>query len=356
MRGWFKRLGCLGALVLSVTSCTPTTKGYVRADDLAREFGLTVESNPLVGQVALRGQRPGGIVEVVVSPGLQAALVNSELRRLRRPTRYLDAEVLVAEELREAIRTALLISPRRRLGRLVRKVVVDPGHGGKDPGAIGAGGLTEKEVNLDVARRLARLLRERGVEVVLTRTSDVFIPLEERSHIANREQPDLFISIHADASPRASAAGVTTYLVREVFKQSGRGTVTPADRARLAAEEAPLNPTHVGVEPAPGDPQLALWQVMLTEYRRESRLLAEAVQRRLPRQTGQPDRGVREATYSVLKWTYTPAVLIEVGFLSNPTWEARLAKPDYREETARAIAEAVFDFDRQLALSLPAGG
>ena len=298
-------------------------------------------------------------MEVVVSPGLQAALVNSQRRRLPRPTRYLDAEVLVAEELREVIRAALLASPRRRPGRLVRKVVLDPGHGGKDPGATGPSGLTEKEVNLDVARRLARLLREHGVEVVLTRTSDVFIPLEERSHLANREQPDLFISIHADASPRASAAGATTYLVKEAFTHAGRGPVTPADRAALATEEASLNQAHVGVEPGRGDPQLALWQVMLAEYRRESRLLAEAIQRRLPSQTGQPDRGVREAAYAVLKWTYAPAVLVEVGFLSNPVWEARLAEPDYREETARAIADAVFDFDRHPALSAgrpPDGG
>jgi len=352
------RLGCLVAVVFTAASCAPSTEGYVRAVDLAGEFGLRVETDPLVGQVTLRGEQPGGVVEVVVSPGLQAALVNGHLRRLPRSTRYRDADVLVAEELREAVRTALLVSPRTLPGGLVRKVVLDPGHGGKDPGAIGPNGLTEKEVNLDVARRLARLLRERGIEVVLTRTSDVFIPLAERSHVANREQPDLFISIHADASPRASAAGATTYLVKETFTQSGRGTVTPADRAALAAQETSLNPGHVGAEPARGDSQLALWQVMLAEYRRESRLLAEAVQNRLPGQTGQPDRGVREAAYAVLKWTYAPAVLVEVGFLSNPVWEARLAEPEYREETARAIADAVFDFDRHPALSAgrpPAG-
>jgi len=233
----------------------------------------------------------------------------------------------------------------------VRKVVLDPGHGGKDPGAIGPTGVREKDVNLDVARRLARQLRERGIDVVLTRTSDVFLPLAQRSDIANGEHPDLFISIHADAAPRASASGATTYLVKEAFQQSGRGTVTPADRAVLAAKQGALNLSHVGVQPRTGAPELALWQVMLAEYRRESRLLAETIQRGLCRQTGQPDRGVREAAYSVLKWTYVPAVLIEVGFLSNPTWEARLAEPHYREETARAIAQAILEFDRQLALS-----
>lgn len=347
---WLKALGCLAVLVL--TSCAPPpTKGYVRAAEVAREFGLEVERDPLVGRVVLRGERPGGTVEVVVSPGLETALVNGKFHRLPQPARYRGLEVLVAEELREAIRTALIVSPRGRPSGLVRSVVLDPGHGGKDPGAIGPSGLKEKDVNLDVARRLARRLRERGIEVVLTRTSDVFIPLAERSHIANREQPDLFVSIHADAAPRASAAGATTYLVKEAFRGPGQRTVTPAERAALAAKDAALNPTHVGVEPTGRVARLALWQVMLAEYRRESRLLAEAVQRRLPRRTGQPDRGVREAAYSVLKWTYVPAVLIEVGFLSNPAWEARLAEPDYREETARAIAEAIFEFDRQLALS-----
>lgn len=344
-------LGCLGALVFVICSCTPDRTGYVRASELAREFELEVECDPLVGRVVLRGERPAGAVEVVVSPGLDAALVGGRLHRLPRPSRYQAGEVLVAEELREAIRLALVIAPRRPLGGLVRKVVIDPGHGGKDPGAVGPTGVREKDVNLDVARRLARLLRERGIEVVLTRTSDVFIPLAERSRIANRELPDLFLSIHADAAPRASAQGATTYVVREVFEHAGRGKVTTADRAVLAAKEVPLNPAHVGAQPASPASQLALWQVMLTEYRREGRLLAEAIQRRLPRETGQADRGVREAAYAVLKWTYCPAVLIEVGFLSNRTWEARLARPEYREQTARAIAEAVVEFDQQLALS-----
>jgi len=340
-------------LLAAAAGCARSTAGYVRAGEVAREFGLEVERDPLVGQVRLRGKRPGGAVEVVVSPGLGAALINGKLHRLPRVTIYRAGEVLVAEELRRAVRTALIATPTGPgpLGGVVRRVVLDPGHGGKDPGAIGPTGLREKEVNLDIARRLARRLRERGIEVVLTRTSDVFVPLAERSRIANRAQPDLFISIHADAAPRASASGATTYLVRENFRQAGRGNVTLAERARLAAQEVPLNPAHVGVTPRGRNLQRALWQTMLAEYRRESRLLAEMVQRRLPRLTGQPDRGVREAGYAVLKWTYAPAVLIEVGFLSNPAWEARLRRPEYREQTARAIAEAVFDFDRRLALN-----
>jgi len=258
--------------------------------------------------------------------------------------------MLVAQELRAVLRSVVYFPPVRPRPqvRAVRKVVVDAGHGGQDPGAIGRGGLREKDVNLDIALRLAQRLREQGIEVVLTRTTDVFLPLEERSRIANREQPDLFLSIHADASPRASTAGTTTYLVKEVFEQAGRGTVELDERAGLAAQETSLNPTHVGVRPSSAGLTVVLWQVMLSEYRRESRLLAEAVQRHLAAGTGQPDRGVREAAYAVLKWTYAPAVLIEVGFLSNPTWEAQLASPGYRERTAEAIADAITEFDRDL--------
>jgi len=340
----------LGALVLLLCSCAPERTGYVRASELAREFELRVEQDPLVGRVVLVGERPGGVLEVVVSPGLDAALVDGQLQRLPRPSRYERGEVLVAEELRRAVRQALLVVPRRPVGGLVRKVVIDPGHGGKDPGAIGPTGVREKDVNLDVSRRLARMLRERGIKVVLTRTADVFVELEERSRIANREQPDLFLSIHADAAPRASAEGATTYVVQEEFQHRDRATVTIADRAALAAQETSLNLDHVGARPPTRTGQLALWQVMLTEYRRESRLLAEAVQRSLPKETGQSDRGVREAAYSVLKWTYCPSVLVEVGFLSNRTWEVRLGQPEFREQTARAIARAVFEFDRELSL------
>jgi N-acetylmuramoyl-L-alanine amidase len=285
---------------------------------------------------------------------VEGALVNGEFRQLPRPTRYANGELLVAQELRAALRSATLFPPARPAVRVqaVRKVVIDPGHGGHDPGTSGRSGLREKDVNLDIALRLAQLLRGRGIEVVLTRTTDVFVPLEERSHIANREQPDLFVSIHSDASPRASTAGATTYLVKEVFEQAGRGTFTLDERAGLAAQETSLNPTHVGVLPTSPALALVLWQVMLSEYRRESRLLAEAVQRQLSTRTGEPDRGVQEAGYSVLKWTYAPAVLIEVGFLSNPTWEAQLASPDYRERTAEAIADAITDFARDPGLSL----
>lgn len=344
------QLAVLGAVLLMATSCAPSTEGYIRASDVAREMNLRMEREGADGRVVLRRPQPPGGLEVVLSPGVEGALVNGELRRLPRPTRYANGEMLVAQELRAVLRSVVYFPPVRPRPqvRAVRKVVVDAGHGGQDPGAVGRGGLREKDVNLDIALRLAQRLRERGIEVVLTRTTDVFLPLEERSRIANREQPDLFLSIHADASPQASTAGTTTYLVKEVFEQAGRGTVELDERAGLAAQETSLNPTHVGVLPSSAGLTVVLWQVMLSEYRRESRLLAEAVQRHLAAGTGQPDRGVREAAYAVLKWTYAPAVLIEVGFLSNPTWEAQLASPGYRERTAEAIADAITEFDRDL--------
>jgi len=350
------RTRCATVLVLLGTllvlgACAPTAAPaarYIRASSLAREFKMRVRHDPLTGRLVLRGQTASGPVEAVVSPGLREARVNDRQYRLSLPSRYYGSDVLVDSALRRAIRSAMSAErPTHRLRSVVHKVVLDPGHGGKDPGAIGPRGVREKEVNLGVALELARILRSRGVEVVLTRSTDVFIPLEERSRIANREQPDLFISIHADAARGSSAAGSTAYVVEEEFRHGGQ-VYTLSDRASLAARKATLNVTHVGSAAPTGSVLLALWQVMLQEYRRESQQAAEAIQRRLPTATGQPDRGVREARYSVLKWTYAPAVLIEVGFLSNPVWEARLADPDFRRQTAQAIADAVSDFDRGL--------
>jgi N-acetylmuramoyl-L-alanine amidase len=343
----------LGA-ALTLTACAPattTTTGYVRASTVARQLNMRMSRDRASGRVVLRGNSDSGPVEAVVSPGFNTAWINGRQYRLSRPSRYYGSDVLVDPALGRTLRAALTVEQAvPGLRTVVHKVVLDPGHGGKDPGCIGPRGVREKDVNLGVAMELAGILRSRGVTVVLTRTTDVFIELEDRSRIANREQPDLFISIHADAAERTTAEGSTTFFVEEEFTHRGQH-YDLLDRAVLAARDATLNVSHVGATPPGGAVNLALWQILLAEYRQESRQLAEAIQKRLPGATGQSDRGVREARYAVLKWTYAPAVLVEVGFLSNPYWESRLGDPRFRRQTAQAIADAIADFDRQLALA-----
>jgi N-acetylmuramoyl-L-alanine amidase len=169
-------------------------------------------------------------------------------------------------------------------------VVIDPGHGGRDPGATSRYGTHEKDINLPVARRIATLLAQRGVTVAMTRRQDRFIELEDRAGLANRRGADLFVSIHADSAPDPSASGFTLYVATD---------------ASPKAYEA-----------------------------------ARAIERAMAT-TGSGSRGIRKADYRVLVQTKGPAVLIELGYLSNAADARRLHETAFQNRLARAIADGI---------------
>ncbi len=219
----------------------------------------------------------------------------------------------------------------RQLGLGARRIVIDAGHGGHDPGTIGARGLQEKDVVLDVALRLERLVRqELGTEVILTRSSDVFIPLEERTAIANSKGADLFVSIHANASRSASARGIETY-----FLNFAR---TPHAEAVAARENAISTATMK-------DLQNLVKAITLNSKIDESRDLAAEVQESMVsavrEQHAVPDRGVHSAPFYVLIGANMPAILAELAFVSHPEDEKRLRTPEYREVLARSLAKGL---------------
>jgi len=231
------------------------------------------------------------------------------------------------------------LSVARQLGLSVSRIVIDPGHGGHDPGARGRG-VSEAELVLDIALRLEALLKaEPGVDVILTRRSDTFVPLEERTAIANREAADLFLSIHANASRAKQAGGVETYFLN--FAD------TPGAAAVAARENA-----------ASGKPMSALPDVVRTIALNtkvdESRDVATLVQRALVQRLrtshkGLRDLGVKQAPFVVLIGAAMPSVLTEVSFITNDR-EARLLKGDtYRQR----IAEALFAAIQKYQASLP---
>jgi N-acetylmuramoyl-L-alanine amidase len=226
--------------------------------------------------------------------------------------------------------------PRERAtGRHQRwHVVIDPGHGGKDPGAIGASGLVEKEVVLDIAHRLRALMQQEPYwRVTLTRETDVFLPLEERTAIANAREADLFVSIHANAAERAELHGIETYFL---------DFATDERAMRTAARE---NATSVGQV---SDLQAILRDLLLTSKRNESSLLAGFVQQALtqPAAGGKNGRdlGVKHAPFLVLIGAEMPAILVETGFISNPAEERKLADPKYRAHLARAILAGLKEY------------
>jgi N-acetylmuramoyl-L-alanine amidase len=218
----------------------------------------------------------------------------------------------------------------------IRRVVVDAGHGGHDPGAIGPTRVREKDVTLAIARRLARKLRAHGFEVVLTRSGDRYLALEERTAIANTARADLFVSIHANAHPRRNRTGVETYFLNVADDRYA---------ARLAARENGVDLDGA----ARGDALRILSDLDAKASAGASRRLAQAVQREITgavraRVGDVRDLGVKGALFYVLLGARMPAVLVETGFISNRAEERRLASARYQEEVATSIARAVSGF------------
>jgi N-acetylmuramoyl-L-alanine amidase len=221
-------------------------------------------------------------------------------------------------------------------------LVIDAGHGGIDPGAVGPGGTREKEVVLEVARRLESLLRDDPrFEVRMTRTRDTLIALRDRTRMANDwrngERPALFMSIHANASPNTSAQGFETYFLSEAKTDDAR-RVAQMENASLRFER-PEDQGHAG------DPLRFIFNdLRQNKYLRDSSDWAAMVQRRMAEVQAAPDRGVKQAGFVVLDGAYMPAVLVELGFISNREEERLLRDAAHRESLARALARSVEDF------------
>jgi N-acetylmuramoyl-L-alanine amidase len=220
----------------------------------------------------------------------------------------------------------------RALGLKIGRIVVDAGHGGHDTGTIGPDGLLEKDLTLDVALRLGKLLESRlGAEVVYTRDDDTFVPLEERTAIANQQQADLFISVHANSSNDPAARGVETYYLN--FTSS-------PDALAVAARENAVSDKSVH------ELQDLVKKIALKEKIEESREFAADVQQQLhvglaAKAPAIRDRGVKKAPFIVLIGANMPSILAEISFLSNPTDEKRLKTPAYRQKIAESLYRGV---------------
>lgn len=224
------------------------------------------------------------------------------------------------------------LSLAQQLGLGVKKIVLDPGHGGKDPGAM-AFGLKEKDIVLQIARKLAPILqKELGCEVVLTRNDDIFIPLEERTAIANTENADLFVSIHINAHPSASVRGLETYYLN---------LTTNAEAMRVAARENATS-TH-----QMSDLQDILSDIMKNSKMDESSRLAQYVHNSIltegPKNGfgNSKNLGVKQAPFYVLIGAQMPAILLEVAFITNQQDAQNLQNPTYLRHLAEDIAQGI---------------
>ncbi len=230
---------------------------------------------------------------------------------------------------------ALLLAAAPRAPGFV--AVVDPGHGGDQEGALSPLGDKEKDVALDIARRVAARLRAIGGKVVLTRTGDIAVPLANRAAIANALRADLFVSVHLNSMPSAEArkhsAGVETYFLSADATDASATAVAARENADRLAGEPELDPA---------DPVAAILQDLEDQDALAgSSRLAYAVHEKLVGALGAEDRGVKQAPFYVLAGARMPAVLLEVGFISHEGEAARLRTPEYQERIAAAVAEGV---------------
>jgi N-acetylmuramoyl-L-alanine amidase len=223
----------------------------------------------------------------------------------------------------------------RVLGLKVGRIVIDPGHGGHDTGTVGPEGLREKDLVLDVSKRLGALIEERmNSEVIYTRSDDTFIPLEQRTEIANQAKADLFLSIHANSSPLRSAAGVETYYLNFTTSKAALD---------LAARE------NAGSQQSIFELQDLLEKIALKDKVDESKEFANRIQSALysfsaKNDAHARDRGVRKAPFVVLIGASMPSVLAEIGFISNAHDESIMKKPEYRQRLAESLYKGVSSY------------
>lgn len=299
--------------------------------------------------VKAKGPKSTKVVEAddepEVSTKTEVAKLNTPARATNKPTTEPTFESVAprASEKKSAKKTGPPIhsakptsngerSLIRALGLKIGKIVVDAGHGGHDTGTIGPSGLLEKDLTLDVALRLGRLLESRlGAEVIYTRDDDTFIPLETRTALANQNEADLFISIHANSSHDSSARGIETYYLN--FTSS-------PEALEVAARENAVSEKSIH------ELQDLVKKIAMKEKIEESREFAADVQRALhsgvaQRVPGIRDRGVKKAPFIVLIGANMPSILAEISFLSNPTDERKLQAPDHRQRIADSLYRGI---------------
>jgi N-acetylmuramoyl-L-alanine amidase len=330
-----------GRVVLHLSGPTSFAAGALDKDETASKdprIYLDIDKARVKG-VKREIEVGGAIRRVRVAPRGEGARIVLDLREtLSRKVYYLPEPFRIVIDTSNKPLAAAPSGPPT-----IKRVVLDPGHGGHDSGAVGPTGLTEKEVALDVARRAAALLStELNVETLLTRDDDVFIPLEERTARANSFHADLFISIHCNASENGDARGIEVFVLEE-----GRDA-RRADARIAALENGLLSKKGIKSLDSGLDAEMANIAGRLrsgeisASSRRLGLLLGKAAMASLSeRYPDTTDHGLKSAGFYVLMGAEMPATLFETSFISNPVDEGRLAKADYRQNLADAVANAV---------------
>ena len=310
---------------------------YFSIGALSHETGFPVQWDPILKNATVT--TPEGAVKFHIDS--EFILSQKGLVKLSDKVVYFQGEVMLpwsANQYFEQLPRSVSFVPSHQ----IRKIVIDPGHGGHDLGAMSSGGIQEKELALKVSKLVADELRFAGVEVVMTRDKDVFVPLPERSRIANGKQADLFISIHANASPTKNLKGFEVYYLSESADDLAVA-LEHADSVSSLGTAQTIQPTR--------ELKAIYLDLEAFENRKESIRVASSVADKVQQSITVSARRVRSAQFHVLKWTQCPSILIEIGYLTNTEDELRLVDPIYQRRLAQAIVKGFMNYKTEFEQS-----
>ncbi len=328
----------------SLTTYNINGTTYLPLISLCASKGINLDYDTFTRAVIL--SKDGHKINLMVGDSL--VLVDGSPQQLKHPVDIYQGSVVVPYRFREQILDVLFKEyrlPQQAIIPLtsIRKIVIDAGHGGNDPGAIGRTGVREKDITLDIAKRLSNLLKSEGLSVVMTRSTDRFIPLSSRVDIANRSGADLFLSIHANANRVKSLSGFEVYYVSP--------SVDDSQRALSAAKDAVLDLDSSCFASHSLNLKATLWDMIYTYSRSESIGLARSICRTINYDLDTRILGIKGGRFYVLKGARMPAVLIETGFLSNYNEERMLKNDYYRQKVAESIVAGIKNYAQDIALT-----
>ncbi len=339
MTRYFKRYFFFGMAVAVValngcattpTAVLPTAEPDVVLKDLCVRYGVNCVLDNVSQIITLKKQD----VQAKAIVGSDIVIVDNNKVNLSTPVRMNRGIIYIPSDFKMKVIAPLLKKISSMRG--VSVVMIDGGHGGHDPGGIGVLGTKEKDIVLDIARRLKVALEERGIEVKLTRSDDSFLTLERRADLANMHDVDIFVSIHANISKSRKPKGLEVFCLRPLDSKEKKEALDPSKyqdmfkKYKMKQSDAVLKKTLIN---------------MLSDYKNyESDRLASCLAREISSNADIGNRGSKQAGFYVLKYTLVPSVLIEVGFLSNRAEEKNLKQGAHRQKIADGIAQSLVSY------------
>ena len=298
--------------------------------DLCVRYGINCVLDNVSQVITLQKQD----VQAKAIVGSDIVMVDNDKVNLSTPVRMSRGVIYIPADFKMKVISPLLKKVSFSKGAFC--IMIDPGHGGDNFGGVGSLGTKEKDIVLDIAKRLKDILEQRGIEVKMTRVEDIFLSLEQRADMANQEQIDLFISIHANIAKARQAKGFEVFCLRPLDFKERKEALDPEKyqgmfkKYKMKQSDALLKKTVID---------------MLSDYKNyESNRLARCLAQEVSSMAELRNRGDKEAGFYVLKYTLVPAVLVEVGFLSNRAEEKNLKSSAHRQKLAEGIAQSLIRY------------